>query len=499
MSYKEYFNKFNKNDIEHVVQHVPNSKAESFLLENAPRLYCPDEVIEETFAFRTWTMRKHIKKTDAGFLITEFLTKVQLPWAGKYNVINAAFTHHLNEFRWLKNSDLFLDYISFFINGEGSLNGDGCAFAYHTPALNAIYDFCIYTANESFLLENLSALEKYFQRWEDKHGTENGLYWSIDDREGTEYTISGTTSKNEFLKGFRPLCNACMYGDAVAMAKIQKMAGNAEKEQYYLKKASEIKNNIDKKLWDGTFYKAVHPAEQNLDKQVDYRDIIEECNAKELVGYIPWAFNMPDEGKEEVFSLLKDKKAFLGETGFTTADISNARFMYPVLHKACSWNGKVWPYATSYVINAVIELLDNYNQTVLTDNDLYDFIKQYAKMHYLYCEDGSCINFIDEVMLPFRHVWYAHEWLKTNGCPESVGGPNRGRDYNHSTFIDLIIRGLCGVKLDGNDIAVRPRIKGVWKWFKLENLHVKKNTYNVYYDEDGSKFQKGKGVIIERI
>ena len=115
MTYKEYFKTFNKNDIEHVVQHVPNSKAEKFLLENAPRFYCPNADIEETFAFRTWTMRKHVKKTDAGFLLTEFLTKVQLPWAGKYNVINAPLTHHLNEFRWLKNAEL-KEYINSLVD-----------------------------------------------------------------------------------------------------------------------------------------------------------------------------------------------------------------------------------------------------------------------------------------------------------------------------------------------------------------------------------------------
>lgn len=498
MTYKEYFKTFNKNDIEHVVQHVPNSKAEKFLLENAPRFYCPNADIEETFAFRTWTMRKHVKKTDAGFLLTEFLTKVQLPWAGKYNVINAPLTHHLNEFRWLKNADLFLDYISYFIKGEGSINGESSAFNYHTPALTAIYDFCVVTANEKYLLDNLSDLEKYFQKWEDDHGTKNGLYWSIDDREGTEYTISGTTPNKEFLKGFRPLLNACMYGDAVTLSKIQKMAGNVEKEQYYLNKAREIKNNMDKKMWDGTFYKAVHPTEQNLDIDIDYKDIPEDLDAKELVGYIPWAFNMPDKGKEEVFKLLKDEKTFKGTTGFTTADISNPRFMYPV-HKACCWNGKVWPYATSYVINAVIELLDNYDQNVLTEKDLYEFIEQYAKMHYLYCEDGNRINFIDEVMLPFRHIWHAHELLKINGCPEIYGGPDRGRDYNHSTYIDLVIRGLCGIKLNGDELIVKPKIKGIWKWFKLENLSIRKQTYNIYYDEDGSKFNKGKGVIIERI
>lgn len=42
-----------------------------------------------------------------------------------------------------------------------------------------------------------------------------------------------------------------------------------------------------------------------------------------------------------------------------------------------------------------------------------------------------------------------------------------------------------------------PRIKGIRKYFKLENLTYRKKTYTVYYDEDGSAFVKGKGLIIE--
>ena len=118
MTYPEYFRKFRKNDVEHLRQWVPNEQAESFLTENAPRLYCPEPAVEETFAFRTWTMRKHLISTEDGYLLTEFLATEPLSWAGKHNTINAALTHHLNEFRWLKNADLLLDYITFFLKGK---------------------------------------------------------------------------------------------------------------------------------------------------------------------------------------------------------------------------------------------------------------------------------------------------------------------------------------------------------------------------------------------
>jgi len=488
MIYCDYFKKFNENDCEEVIHHISNENAEAFLLENAPRLYCPNKTIEETFAFRTWTMRKHIMDTEDGFLLSEFLTNTHLSWAGKHNTINAALTHHLNEFRWLKNSDILLDYIRFFLIGEGN------AYAYHTPALTAMYNFCLVTANEDFLLENIKAFEEYFKGWEERHLTKNGLYWSIDDREGTEFTISGNTPDMVRRKGLRPLLNSCMFADALSLSKIFKLSGDLDKADFYLKKSEAIKKAVEEKMWDGEFFKAIHPLDEDFDRQIDCKDIPAECNARELMGYIPWAFSLPSEGREGCFKLLKDEKVFNATTGFTTADISHERFLF-YEEKACTWNGNVWPYATSYTINAVIELLNNYKQGTVNEKDLYDFILKYAEMHYS-VEDGKKINFIDEVMRPFEFVWNVREVARSGY--KLTGGQNRGRDYNHSTFIDLVLRGLCGVDTTKNALVINPRVSGIWEWFKLENLTFRKERYNVYYDEKGTVFGKGCGVIIEK-
>ncbi len=488
MRYQDYFRKFIENDEEDVIQHIPNAEAEAFLYENAPRLYCPDPVIEETFAFRTFTMRKHVKSTEDGFVLTEFLVNEALPWAGKHNTINAPLTHHLNEFRWLKNADWFLDYIRFFLSGKGE------AFAYHTPALAAMVDFCRTTANEAFLLENIDLLEAYFLGWEQTHGTKNGLFFSNDDREGTEFSISGTTPDLQRLYGFRPLMNACMYGDAKALSEVFSLVGNEEKRRLYAEKAAHIKQKMDEKMWDGEFYKAIHPLHGDLDRPVSVRDIPEGCNVRELVGFIPWAFSMPDAGKEGAFRWLFDPTVFAAKTGLATADISHPRFQFYSDHP-CTWSGNVWPYATSYAVSAVISLLSNYEQSTVSEGDLYSLIKTYAEMHYS-VENGKRVNFIDEVMLPFEPVWYVRMLAHKEGRAIS-GGKNRGKDYNHSTFIDLVLRGLCGVDTESETLRIEPRIKGIWKYFKLENLTYRGKNYTVYYDEDGSVFGKGKGVIIE--
>ncbi|MBQ8427259.1 MAG: hypothetical protein IJX16_05825, partial [Clostridia bacterium] len=345
--------------------------------------------------------------------------------------------------------------------------------------------------NYKFIEDNKEHFENYFKGWEELHLTGNGLYWSIDDREGTEYSISGTNSDYKFNKGLRPILNACMYGDAVTLSKIFK---GTDKEKYYLEKADKIKSLMDEKMWDGTFYKAIHPSDDNLDRPLTFKDIPEDCNALELMSYAPWMYSMPNSGKEWVFKYLKDDKIFKAEMGLTTADKSHPRYLYPV-HKPCHWNGLVWPFATSIVINAIIELFDNYNQDFIKETDFYEIIKTYANMHYIY-EDGIKKNFVDEVMLPDKHVWYARAFFREKNY-EPCGGYDRGKDYNHSTFIDGVLRGLCGIDASSDSLKLNPRIRGIWKWFKIENLTFKNKTYTVYYDEDGTVYNKGKGIIIE--
>ena len=78
---KNYVDRFNKNDNELYKQFISNDESFEFLNKNIPMIDLPNKEIEETYYFRWWTYRKHIKNTDDGFVITEFLPKVF--WSGK--------------------------------------------------------------------------------------------------------------------------------------------------------------------------------------------------------------------------------------------------------------------------------------------------------------------------------------------------------------------------------------------------------------------------------
>ena len=86
--------------------------------------------------------------------------------------------------------------------------------------------------------------------------------------------------------------------------------------------------------------------------------------------------------------------------------------------------------------------------------------------------------------------------MKDLGWQKELGGKERGKDYNHSTFVDLVISGLVGARTDKEILEVEPAIPDGWDYFRLENLEYKGRLYTVTYDKDGSKYGCGKGIVI---
>jgi trigger factor len=58
---------------------------------------------------------------------------------------------------------------------------------------------------------------------------------------------------------------------------------------------------------------------------------------------------------------------------------------------------------------------------------------------------------------------------------------------------------IANIDVNAETLVVQPRIQGIWKWFKVENLTYKKAHYNIYYDEDGTTYHKGIGLIVENL
>lgn len=117
---------------------------------------------------------------------------------------------------------------------------------------------------------------------------------------------------------------------------------------------------------------------------------------------------------------------------------------------------------------------------------------------------GTIIPWIDEDQDPENGVWIAREILKNNGWKQNKGGYERGKDYNHSVFCDLIISGMLGICIDeAGNISANPKfpMEGpeAWEYCMLDKVPLGNSLYRIQYDKTGARYQNGQGLKIIKL
>jgi len=472
----DYVEKFNLGDDELFATYIPNSKAFDFLAVNIPRFECPDKAMEEIYYFRWWTFRKHIRLTPEGFIITEFLPDVS--WAGKYNAISCSGMHQFNEGRWLHNQQFLNDYACYWLRKGGSVR------SYSFPIAHALYSHYLVSGNDSVVRDLLPDLIANFKEWEkERYDVSRGLYWQIDDRDGMEVSICGS--------GYRATINSYMAAEAKAIANIEQLNKSTDVQKFN-EKSMQIQSSMLKTLWDkdAGFFKVLPRKEEAI-----------LCDARELHGYTPWCFNLVGAEYAHAWKYLMNPAYFYASYGPTTAEQCHPDFRISYEGHECQWNGPSWPFATSVTLTGLANLLNNQTQNYISKNDYFNLLKIYTRCHQLTKDDGMVVPWIDENINPFTGDWISRTRLKTwrNGTWfDAKGGVERGKDYNHSTFCDLIISGLIGIRPQEDDtLVVNPLLPdSIWEYFCMEDILYHEKRITILYDKTGTKYNMGKGLMI---
>ena len=471
-----YVDSFNKNDAELVATTIPNAAASDWMQQNVPRFECPDPVIEETYYFRWWTFRKHLRETPDGFVVTEFLPKVS--WAAKHNTISCAAGHHFYEGRWIHDPRYLDDYATFWFRRGGQPR------QYSFWAADALWARHLVDGRAEPVKALLPELSANFAAWEKSNRDPNGLFWQIDDRDGMEVSIGGS--------GYRATINSYLFGDATALARIATLAGKKEEAAAFREQAVKIKQLVQERLWD---------AEAKFFKVLPRGEGKKLADVRELHGFTPWYFNLPDASFAEAWKQLADPQGFQAPFGPTTAEQRHPRFAVSYQGHECQWNGPSWPYATAVTLTALANLLNRPEpQTAVTRADYFAALKTYAASHRLKREDGKVVPWIDENLNPQTGDWISRTRLKAwkNGTWDAgKGGVERGKDYNHSTFCDLVITGLVGLRPRADaQVEVHPLAPEDWEYFSLENVAYHGHRLAIFYDKSGTRYGKGKGLRV---
>lgn len=469
-SFRHYVDEFNAQDDELYRQLIPNAEAWKFLAPNIPLFECPDREIELTYYFRWWTFRKHLKETPDGVVITEFLPPV--PWAAKYNTIDCAAGHHLYEGRWLHDPRFLDDYSRFWFRGGGDPR------RYSFWAADAIWARYLVTTNRAFTTDLLPDLVANFDGWvKTRFDPAAGLFWQNDGEDGMEVSIGGS--------GYRATINSYLFGEAVAITRIAELAGNAEVAARFRAEAARIKAVVEGKLWDepAEFFKVL-PRTPNAHL----------ADVRELHGYTPWYFHLPEPRFAEAWKQLVDPEGFRAPFGPTTAEQRHPKFAVAYSGHECQWNGPSWPYATAVTLTALANVLNDLAKPPLTRQDYFDALRTYALSHRLKRADGRVVPWIDENLNPTNGDWIARTLLRQR----SAQPVERGKDYNHSTFCDLVISGLVGLRPRADNVVeVNPLLpEGRWDWFCLDRVPYHSRQLTILWDKTGARYGKGTGLRV---
>jgi hypothetical protein len=455
-----------------------------WFMDNTPFFECSDKKLEQVFYYR-WKMYKaHIRNVGQNeFVITEFINHV--PWdRDPYCTINAASMHHIYEGRWLKDNRYMDGYINNLYKGGNNRR-------YSESVADAAYARFLVNGDTAFIFRQLDSMKSIYNAWSDHFDPVRHLYYIPAMPDATEYTIASIDAsggKDGFEGGdaFRPTINSYMYGNARAIAKIALLKKDFTTAQEYQEHANNLRFNVMSNLWNDSLKHFTDRFKVN-NKYVHNWDFI---RGRELAGMIPWYFNLPDDEAKynAAWDHVLDTGQLLGKYGLRTNEPSYEYYFRQYVYfngaRGSQWNGPSWPYQSSQVLTAMTNLLNDYKQSRITNADYLGMLRQYAAQHYL---SDSVINLVE------------------NYDPDQ-GGPivnyYWSNHYNHSTFNNLIITGLCGIRPSLSDtLTINPLIDSTISYFALSNLNYHGHRITVIYDRDGTKYNLGQGVsvLVDRV
>ncbi|WP_193211355.1 MGH1-like glycoside hydrolase domain-containing protein [Luteolibacter marinus] len=468
---RRYVEQFNRQDQDLYPQSIPNGQAFEFLKENIPLFDAPDEDFVRTYYFRWWVFRKHVKATPDGRVITEFLPPV--PWAGKHNTISCALGHHLMEGRWLRDRGIMRDNLRFWLT-----KAEGTHLRRYSSWLGTgLWEFHEVAPDPAFLFELLPSLVANYEGWEKSNLCADGLFQQSDNADGMEISIGGS--------GRRPTINSYLYGDARVIARIARLAEDPALADKYERKADELRKRVLATMWDDDagFFRVLPGTEGEG-----------RADVSELLGYTPWLTGLADTSARysRAWRLLIDPQGFLAPHGLTTVEQAHPQFTISEGGHECQWNGPSWPYLSSATLKSLANVLQDGGSQPLNRGDYFKLLGSYTRSHRLMAADGSHVPWIDENLDPFSGVWLARKLLIERHSPIK----ERGKDYNHSSYCDLILSGLVGIRPDvDNKLEIDPLLPpGRWRYFSVERLRYHNREVSIVWDEDGLQYGAGKGL-----
>ncbi len=464
---------------------------------------CSDPWIKKMYYHRAYNLRKNLIDPKLGRM--QWKTQSEGRWrSGWYpNVISYGGGHQVRESRWLRDKSYAQGHLLTFAENEkpdgvypSHVRPNGPAGGQYTDWITATaWDSHLVHPDREFLVPVADKLAANVRGWQKVYDPDDDGLLLVDSHwwTGMEYQPSFF-----YFSDFKPAKNfhepenkislervdltAYNFGNAVAVARIYREIGQPEEAKEFEALAGKISEAVQKKMWDPGekfFYSLRFDTKQKAD-------------VKEVIGVYPFYFDMlpPGQGYEAAWDSIIDPDQF-----WTTWPVASASKKCPAYSQSnwpgdgraagCMWNGPAWPHANSLVMTAMAKTLrgstelavgssakareaSDAQRSTLKAQHLFDLFYSFTKAQYR----EQDINF------PWTGEFY-------NG--ETGRWKTAERDYNHSTWIDVLIQDIIGLVPRSDDVLeIDPLLPpGNLSHFLLDGQYYRGHDVTIVWDDPG--------------
>lgn len=456
-----------------------------WLAARIPVFESPDSAIDATYYYRWELVTKHLTygSPATGYTFTEFIDRPF--WSGAYGAISCPLGHQFAEVRWLNDPDIVRQFARYWFETPGAQPRSYSNW--YGSAMWGVYEV---TRDTAFLRRVLPYMKRQYAGWIAEHWDSAHRMFRWDGlHDGMERNINSrqTDDIDSGAEGYRPTLNSYLYGDLRAIARASAVFGDSVTMHEYDARADSLRARVETELWDERREFFLHQFahdERNglraLTRTYESGAYAGNAHGRELIGYVPWQFDLPEKGKgyERAWRFLMDTAYFLAAYGPTTVERHDPQFY--ISPRCCWWSGNSWPYATTQTLDAMANLLNDYRQSVVGAADWMRLFGVYTRTQR---KDGR--PYIAEAANPDNGSWAGHDVL------------GHSNHYFHSAYVNLVITGVVGLRPRADDsVVVNPLAPASWPYFALDGVRYHGHRLTILWDRDGRRYHRAPGLTI---
>ncbi|HEX8201857.1 MAG TPA: hypothetical protein VF590_15380, partial [Isosphaeraceae bacterium] len=462
---------------------------------------CSDPWVRKMYYHRAYNLRKNMLDPRLGRM--KWPTQSEGRWRSPWypNVISYGAGHQVREARWLRDPKFWQGHLRTWAENE---KPDGVYPSHVTPAgpaggqytdwiTSTAWDGSLVHPDKDFLAQVVDKLAANVRGWQTVYDPDGDGLLLVDDHwwTGMEWQPSffhDSDYKTDPKDTGRPArrvrlervdLTAYNYGNAVAVARIYRLLDRPEKAQEFEELAGKIARAVAAKMWDprGQFFLSLR-----FDDKAPIPD-------KEIIGVYPFYFGMLPRGQgfEAAWASILDPEQFW--TPWPVASASKRSPAYaqegwptePGRGTGCMWNGPTWPHANSIVMTAMARTIRadreaGQSSSPLTTGHLWELFSSFTRAQY---RD-------QDMTYPWTGEFY-------NG--ETARWKTAERDYNHSTWLDVLIPELLGLVPRADDVLeVDPLVpEAKLTHFLLDGQHYHGHDVTIAWDAPDGDDHYGDG------